>query len=133
VTGQAAKNYLGATRGGRKAPHTSETVLPDRSTIPPYLSTEQLTALTPWSVDAIQKLIARGVLVCGVHFFQPGGRRSQRIFKWDKIVELIEGRADTSQSQSMVNGIHANGNVDPKTTRAIDVEKATTELRRLLD
>ena len=132
MTGQAAKNYLGATRGGRKAPHASETFLPDRSTIPPYLSTEQLTTLTPWSKDAIEKMITRGILVLNTHFFQPGGRRSARIFKWEKIVELIEGKTRTSENESMINHTHVNARVDQRIGRQIDVEKATTELRRLL-
>jgi hypothetical protein len=59
----------------------------------PYLSVAQLAAVTPWTPKAIAGLVARGVLVRGVHYFTlPGaGSRKKLIFKWDRIVELIEG------------------------------------------
>jgi len=102
----------------------------------PYMSATQLADVTPWTVPAIEKMITRGMLVRNVHFFQPGGRRGQRIFKWSRIVELIEGHAVTSQitsqNGSVVNDAHANGRVGPEARRTIDVENATTELHRLL-
>jgi len=55
-----------------------------------YLSVEQLAARTPWSPDAIRRMVTRGVLRRGVHYFQPFGSRSQLVFKWRAIVSLIE-------------------------------------------
>jgi hypothetical protein len=105
--------------------------MPDGAvTIAPYLSAEELAAVTPWTVDAIEKMIARGVLVKDVHFFQPFGPRSQRIFKWSAIEALIEGSAAPVASQRVVHGTPAMA--PPKTLQAIDVEKATTEIQRLL-
>lgn len=74
----------------------------------------------------------RGTLQQGVHYFQPFGRRSQMIFKWTAIEELIEGPrrearvhppAEPTQTAliSLPNG------------RTIDVQKATQAAQRLLD
>ena len=57
-----------------------------------YLSAVQLAALTPWSVEAINKKVRRGELVRGKHYFQPNGPGSQLVFKWSAIVALIEGK-----------------------------------------
>ena len=82
-----------------------------------YLSAEQLAALTPWSVGAIEKMVSRGVLRRGVHWFQPLGRRTRLVFKWTAIVALIEG----------------GGAADPGGRRGeLDVERATEELRGML-
>lgn len=87
-----------------------------------YLSTEQLAAVSPWSVAAIGKLVARGALRPGVHYFQPFGRRTKLIFKWSAIVALIEGRP----ADAAVNAVNKeNGKV-------VDVERTTEELQRLL-
>jgi hypothetical protein len=56
-----------------------------------YLSAEQLAAVTPWSVDAIEQMVRRGVFVRGIHYFQPQGPRSHRLFKWAAIAAWIEG------------------------------------------
>jgi hypothetical protein len=59
-----------------------------------YVSAEQLAALTPWSIDAIERMVRRGELTIGEHYFQPKGPRTQRVFKWSAIVAWIEkGRA----------------------------------------
>lgn len=55
-----------------------------------YLSAEQLAAVTPWSIEAIATMVRRKQLVCGVHWFQPGGPRGARVFKWAAIVAFIE-------------------------------------------
>jgi hypothetical protein len=55
-----------------------------------YLSAEQLAQQTPWSVDALEKMIQRGELRRGVHWFQPKGPGTQRIFKWSAIAAWIE-------------------------------------------
>jgi hypothetical protein len=69
----------------------------------PYVSTIQLAHLTPWTVDAIDKLVARGQLVQGVHWFQPAGPRSTRIFRWESICAYIEGR-DTRDAKAAEPG-----------------------------
>jgi len=93
----------------------------------PYLSAEELSERTPWTLDAIEKMIRRGVLIRGVHYFQPFGRRGRLVFKWKAIVALIEGRPIRSEASTVVE----NTGEDPK--RVLNVEKAETELRRLLD
>jgi hypothetical protein len=62
-------------------------------TLRPYLNAVQLAAVTPWTEKAIARLVERGVLVRGVHYFQLPGRRTRLIFKWTAIVSLIEGPA----------------------------------------
>jgi hypothetical protein len=61
---------------------------------PAYLSAEQLAQQTPWSVDALEKMIQRGELRRGVHWFQPKGPGTQRIFKWSAIAAWIEQETD---------------------------------------
>jgi len=95
----------------------------------PYLSSEELAQRTPWSADAIEKMIGRGVLVRGVHFFQLGGRRSRLIFKWDAIVGLIEGRRIRTKPTDMIETEDRQG---AGVKQGLNVEEATTELQRLL-
>ncbi|MFI5366714.1 MAG: hypothetical protein ACHQ4J_13945 [Candidatus Binatia bacterium] len=95
----------------------------------PYISAEELAQRTPWTLDAIEKMIRRGVLVRGRHYFQPTGQRGRLIFKWATIVALIEERAIQSGSESM---IEAGLSKAQKTKQVLDVEKATTDLQRLL-
>lgn len=83
-----------------------------------YLNADQLAAATPWSVDAIEKMVVRGVLVRGKHYFQPLGRRTQKIFKWSEIVALIEGQG-TDRAPGRERGI-------------LDAEAATAGLQELL-
>jgi hypothetical protein len=95
--------------------------------VPPYLCIHGITLLAPWTVDAIEKKIARGVLKLGIHYFQPSGHRTERIFKWSEIIKLIEspfikGGSDVVQRQ------RSNSKRQP-----IDVEKTKTKLQRLLD
>lgn len=61
---------------------------------PAYLSAEQLAQRTPWSVDAIEKMIQRGELCRGVHWFQPKGPGTRRIFKWSAVAAWIEQEND---------------------------------------
>jgi hypothetical protein len=98
----------------------------------PYLSTEQLCAITPWTPDALDKLVRRGMLKRGVHYFQPLGRRSRLIFKWSAIVELIEGFPPPHAEVAVIDAAHASRPRLAPVKRAIDVEKATTNLQRLL-
>jgi hypothetical protein len=55
--------------------------------VKPYLSTSELSELTPWTEDAIKKLMQRGVLQPGRDWFHFGRRI---VFKWAAIVDLIE-------------------------------------------
>lgn len=99
-----------------------------------YLSAEQLAQLTPWSTEAIEKMIQRGALRLGLHFFQPSGRRGQRIFRWDRIVELIEGRSAPVGMAVVVNE-RGCGQQVPQAAESkgiLDVEEASTALQRLL-
>lgn len=86
-----------------------------------YLSAEQLAEITPWSTSAIEKMVRRGTMKRGVHYFQPFGRRTQILFKWSAIVELIEGTTTTSPAPiSLPSG-------------PLDVAQAEAALGRLLD
>jgi hypothetical protein len=93
------------------------------SAVRPYLSIEQLAALTPWSVDAIRRRMQRGFFRPGLHFFQPAGPRREVIFKWAAVQELIECGGVAVAAVAPVRGRR----------RTLDVEKATAELRGLLD
>jgi hypothetical protein len=53
----------------------------------PYLSIRELSALTPWTEQAIRTMMAKGVLKEGEHFFHVGRRT---VLKWDSIVGFIE-------------------------------------------
>jgi len=53
----------------------------------PYLSIRELSALTPWTEQAIRTMMAKGVLRVGEHFFHVGRRT---VLKWDTIVGFIE-------------------------------------------
>ena len=88
-----------------------------------YLSIEQLAEAGPWSVDAIEKMIKRGIFQRDVHYFQPFGPRTRLIFKWKAIVTLIEEKG-TVVDDSLVAPV-AKGEV-------LDVETATADLHRLL-
>ena len=89
-----------------------------------YLSAEQLAEVTPWSVDAIEKMVRRGVLKRDVHYFQPFGRRTQLVFKWSAIVTLIEGGRRQREDTHRGHVVERKGE--------IDVEKAKAGLGRLL-
>ena len=84
-----------------------------------YLYIEDLAALTPWSRDAIETMVRRGILRRGVHYFQPGGHRGRLIFKWSAIVSFIQEAQDNGK-EGVIGG------------QAINVEEATRRLRRLL-
>jgi hypothetical protein len=98
----------------------------------PYLSAEELAQRTPWTLEAIEKMIRRGLLVRGRHYFQPTGQRGRLIFKWAAIVALIEERAIQSGSESVIEALEAGPSTTQKKKRVLDVEKATADLQRLL-
>jgi hypothetical protein len=89
-----------------------------------YLSAEQLSEVTPWSLSAIDKMVSRGVLKRDVHYFQPFGRRTQLVFKWSAIVALIEGHHTESDRTYGEHVVDRGGK--------LDVEKAKAGLGRLL-
>jgi hypothetical protein len=111
-------------------PDTAAT--PELVHVRPYLSAEQLCALTPWTPDALEKLVRRGVLKRGVHYFQPFGRRGRLFFKWSAIVALIEGLPVPSETEPVVDKPRPALKAIPTRRATIDVEKATTDLQRLL-
>jgi hypothetical protein len=78
-----------------------------REAAPPraYLSAEQLAQHAPWSVDAIEKMIQRGELLRGVHWFQPKGPGTQRIFKWSAIAAWIEQESDHAIEDTTPNAL----------------------------
>jgi hypothetical protein len=92
----------------------------------PYLYSEELAELTPWTIEAIHTKVRRGELQRGVHYFQD--RRGERlIFKWAAIVEFIEWGGANGLSEG------ASRSSDPTLTgKVLDVEKAKAELQRLL-
>jgi hypothetical protein len=89
--------------------------------VPPYLSSAELAAQTPWSVEAIRRMVTRGVLKRGEHYFQPLGARTQLLFKWTAIVALIEHPERGAAVP-----------VDVPSRRVLDVEVATAALTREL-
>ncbi len=91
-----------------------------------YLSAAQLAALTPWSVEAIYRMMRRGVLRAGVHYYQPQGMRTQLIFKWRAIVRFIE---DGGRAAAVPNG---SAGTSGEKGRVLDVDNATAALQRLL-
>jgi hypothetical protein len=68
-------------------------------------------------------MVQRRLLHRDVHYFQPFGQRTQLVFKWSAIVALIEGRSANGDDRE-------DGRVVER--GALDVEKATAELGRLL-
>lgn len=55
----------------------------------PYVSIRELSALTPWTEQAIRTMMAKGILRESEHFFHVGRRP---VFKWEAIVGFIEHR-----------------------------------------
>jgi len=125
VTGQATNN-CGGLNGGSDTDPSAAVPHTNAGSVRPYLSIEQLAAVTPWTVNAIRKLIARGVLQLGVHYFQPFGRRRGLFFKWSAIVAMIE-----QQPPVMEEPKGAPRQLQPRSV-GIDVEQATADFERLL-
>jgi hypothetical protein len=61
----------------------------------PYVSTRELSALTPWTEQAIRTMISKGILRESEHFFHVGRRP---VFKWEAIVQFIEHRDSQPQT-----------------------------------
>jgi hypothetical protein len=97
----------------------------------PYLSAAQLAELTPWTEDAIEKMVNRGVLRKGVHYYQlDGGRNTYRLYNWAAIAALIEGRPVPIVEEKPVDRPPAVM-AEPRAQK-IDVEKASRNLQELL-
>jgi hypothetical protein len=98
---------------------------------PMYVSVRELVDLTPWSEQAIRTMIRRGTFKLDVHYFQPFGRRSRVIFKWPKVLELIEGKVAT-KAQIMIDCAPSKSVIPMPNGKVIDVQEATqAALRRL--
>lgn len=61
----------------------------------PYVSIRELSALTPWTEQAIRTMMAKGILRESEHFFHVGRRP---VFKWEAIVGFIEHREARHQT-----------------------------------
>ncbi len=85
------------------SPATSRLV--KETNVKPFLSVSELTALTPWTEDAIRTKVRRGSWKRGVHFFQPEGHGGQWVFFWPAIVMYIEGINLEDQNQAQTHGI----------------------------
>lgn len=125
-----------ATRENRSAPgriDQNSSSIPFNSTagsVPlpkPYMYAEELARFTPWTPEAIRKMASTGTFKFGVHYFQTGGRGTRLFFKWEAIVEMIEG-ADRRRVAEPVPAPCRQDRV-----RRLDAKKAEAELRRLLD
>ncbi len=57
-----------------------------------YLDLNELTERIPFRKRAIEEFIARGVLIEGVHFRQPGGPKGKRVFFWSAIEQWLRGK-----------------------------------------
>lgn len=98
--------------------------LPQPHTARPYMSARQLAEMTPWTVNAIRKMRARGILKLGVHYFRPLGRGREVVFKWSAIVAMIEQQPpDVKEAEPMRQYSRST---------SIDVEQATANFERLL-
>jgi hypothetical protein len=83
-----------------------------------YLSAEQLSELTPWSVQALNAMRKRGTLRLGVHYFQPAGRGSQVLYKWEAMRAFIEAR-----------DAHHAGRVDPEASDVVRLSATRSVIR----
>ncbi len=57
-----------------------------------YLDLNQLMRRIPFGKTVIEELIAKGVLIEGVHFRRPTGRGGKRIFFWSAIEKWLKGQ-----------------------------------------
>jgi hypothetical protein len=110
---------------GGVASWTISVATPTAAVAREYLTVAQLAALTPWSIEAIYRMMRRGVLREGVHYFQPQGVRTQLIFKWSTIVRFIEDAARAAAVPEAEAASSEKGKV-------LDVPNATAALQRLL-
>ena len=57
-----------------------------------YLDTKSLTERLPFSKRKIEDMIAKGILIEGVHFTRPSGPRDKRVFFWSAIEKFLKGQ-----------------------------------------
>ena len=57
-----------------------------------YLDLKQLTKSIPFSKSLIEELIAKGILVEGIHFRRPTGPGGKRVFFWSAIEKWLKGQ-----------------------------------------
>lgn len=73
----------------------------------PYVSIRELTALTPWTEQAVRTMMAKGMLKEGEHFFHVGRRT---VLKWGSMVGFIEhGEDDETQRVPLKRGGFVGG------------------------
>jgi hypothetical protein len=63
----------------------------------PYVSIRELSALTPWTEQAIRTMMAKGILRESEHFFHVGRRP---VFKWEAIVGFIESNTPSVKGRT---------------------------------
>jgi hypothetical protein len=86
----------------------------------PYLTRGELAKLVgDWTPKAISRLIEKGLLRLGEHYFiDPRGRGY--LFRWDRIVDLIESGAASSgcpigdEIPMLAGGVLGNGGAKDK-------------------
>lgn len=54
-----------------------------------YISVAELARRTPWSVNAIRRMMQRGQFRVSVHFFRPSGPRGKVVFDFEAVERLI--------------------------------------------
>lgn len=59
-----------------------------------FMSAKQLAEVGPWSEEGIKRMVSRGTLQKGTHWFQPGGPRTRMIFDWLAIQRFIRDEAE---------------------------------------
>ena len=70
----------------------------------PYLTRDEVAACVGgWTPKTVSRLIERGVLRLGEHFF-PDPRGRGYLFRWDKIVDVIESTAARSNPAGQSDG-----------------------------
>jgi len=66
------------------------------TTVRRYFSTRELAERGPYTEDAIRRMVSRGTLRRGVHWFQPGGRKGRIVFDIEAIDAFIRKAPDTA-------------------------------------
>lgn len=56
-----------------------------------FLDMTELLTRVPYGERTIERFIAEGKLIYGVHFRRPGGPGTKRIFFWSAIVHWLHG------------------------------------------
>ncbi len=113
ITGRDRRTPNGAREETASESNTGRACSPDvGAAVKPYVSGRELAQLTPWTNDAIEAMVRRGILQEGREWFRPLGRR-ERVFKWQAIVDRIEGdRHGPPRDGAAGAGASATGRAD---------------------